>query len=208
MHAHLRRYLFETGAVLGTASAAVLSDLLFGIHAYLVVPCMLAWVVYFALRVRRDASVLVEWGLRFDNLRSASLQCAPILLLGAGGMLAYTFWRAERLEVAPSFVAVVVLYPIWGLAQQWLLQGVAVGNMRRLGAPPALIVLVVAALFGMAHAPDWRLAGLCAVAGAVWTALYLRVPNIIPLGLCHGWLGALAYYLVLGRDPLRAVWPG
>jgi hypothetical protein len=34
----------------------------------------------------------------------------------------------------------------------------------------------------------------------VWTALFLRTPNLIPLALAHGWLGALAYYMVLGRD--------
>ena len=55
------------------------------------------------------------------------------------------------------------------------------------------------------RSPDWPLAGLCMAAGAVWTLLYLRTPNLIPLAFMHGWLGGMAYYWVLGREPLAAV---
>jgi len=76
------------------------------------------------------------------------------------------------------------------------------GNLHRLRVPRGVIVPVAAVLFGLIHAPDWILAGLCTVAGAVWTLLFLRTPNLVPLALSHGWLGALVYYWVLECDPL------
>jgi hypothetical protein len=31
--------------------------------------------------------------------------------------------------------------------------------------------------------------------------IFLRWRNVWPLGICHGWLGVLFYFWVLGRDP-------
>ena len=38
-------------------------------------------------------------------------------------------------------------------------------------------------------------------AGFFFTLIYRRHPNLWAVGILHGFLGALAYYLVLGEDP-------
>ena len=44
-----------------------------------------------------------------------------------------------------------------------------------------------------------------ALLGLVFTPIYLRWRNLWPLGLYHGWLGALCYFWVIGRDPLLEI---
>ena len=39
----------------------------------------------------------------------------------------------------------------------------------------------------------------------LYTTVYLRERNLFALGLFHGWLGALFYYTVVGRDPYMEV---
>jgi len=202
----VRRRVGEVVAAGLTGLAAMLSSRLFGLYVYLALPCLVLWLLYAAARVRRDPFVLTDWGLRLDNLRSAAWRTAPFLLVGALGMLFYRLARGWR-PLPASSALVFALYPLWGVAQQFLVQGIAAGNLRRLGVPPAAVVAVVAVLFGLVHTPDWPLAALSGPACAVWAALYLRTPNLIPLGLSHGWLGALAYYWVLGRNPLAAIFP-
>jgi hypothetical protein len=107
-----------------------------------------------------------------------------------------------------SFFIVLAFYQVYGLVQQFFMQAILVRNLRRLSVPTEIIVPVSAVLFGFLHAPDLPLAGLCMVAGAVWTLLFLRTPNIIPLGFSHGWLGALTYYWLLVRDPLGPLFGG
>lgn len=46
------------------------------------------------------------------------------------------------------------------------------------------------------------LVGLTVVAGLVWTILYARCPNVIPLGVSHGIAASLAYPLILAHAPL------
>ena len=42
------------------------------------------------------------------------------------------------------------------------------------------------------------------IVGLVWTACFVRIPNLLPLAIAHGWLGTLAYYWLLERPPLAS----
>jgi membrane protease YdiL (CAAX protease family) len=90
---------------------------------------------------------------------------------------------------------------VWGLMQQFFVESLVAGNLERLGAPRAAVIPVAAILFGLAHAPDVPLMALCAGAGLVWTSIFLRFPNLVPISLTHAWLGSLAYLMILERNP-------
>ena len=194
------RPLCEIAAVLVTGAAFLLFKALAEGTLLFAVPCALLWGGYVIRRLRRRPSSRREWGVRLDNLRPASARCLPFLAVGALGILAYRL-AAGWTALPASAVIVFVLYPAWALVQQFFVQGLVAGNLRRLGASPAVIVPIAAVLFGLVHVPEWPLVILCTAAGAVWTGLYLWTPNLIPLAVSHGWLGALAYYWLLGLDP-------
>ena len=105
----------------------------------------------------------------------------------------------------------IVPYPIWGMFQQLLVQGVFVRTVveSASGLRPKVIATIVAAvLFGAVHLPELRLAMATLVLGLVFTLIYVRWRNLWPLGLYHGWLGVFYYYWVLGRNPWREIFVG
>jgi membrane protease YdiL (CAAX protease family) len=100
-----------------------------------------------------------------------------------------------------------LVYPIWSLFQQLFVQSLLAANFVRLGVRRSSTVLITALLFGAVHLPDVPLALLCTLAGAFWTVCFLRVPNLLPLALAHGWIGTLTYAWLLERDPLAFPYP-
>ncbi len=160
------------------------------------------WLAYLVHRVRREPSLWQAWGFRTDNLLPALGEAS---LLGAAALASIVPFGLDRghFPPPPSFWAVLALYPLWGLAQQFLLQALLARNLRPfLGAG---VVPAAAALFSLAHAPDLPLMGLTFAAGLAWTWLYRRRPNLWVLGMWHGVLGAAAWYGVLGRDAWSAL---
>jgi hypothetical protein len=191
----------------GELAAAILTGaafLVFENVLHLKLPFLLAaaagWGTWIALRVARDRTVLREWGIRWDTFRAAAVPGLAFFLAGCAAIAA---WRvAFGWKPLPAgALLLAVLYPLWSFVQQFLLQAIVAGNLERLGLRRIVVIPIAAAAFGLVHAPDLRLMGLCALAGIAWTAIYLRHRNLFVPALAHAWLGALAYYWVLDRDP-------
>ncbi len=191
----------EMAAVLATAGAFVAWGRLPANRVTFIVACVGLWSVYAAWRAARRPALLERWGLRLDNLGRGTARCVMVTVPAALAIVAYRLLAGYR-PLPASAAVVFALYPAWALVQQFLVQGIFAGNLRRLGLPRWAVVPAAAVLFGLVHAPEWPLVGLCTAAGAAWTALFLWTPQLIPLALSHGWLGALAYYWVLERPPV------
>jgi len=190
----VKRPALEILAVLLTGIVFLIFENLLHLKMWFLIPCVLAWTAYI---VTRDRARWREWGVRRDNLARASWPAAVVFVALAGGMIAWKGWR----PLPEKAWVVFVLYPIWGFLQQFMVQGLIANNLRAMAWPRAAIVGVAAVAFGLAHLPDWPLVGLCAGAGGVWTLLFLREPNLWPIALSHAWMGALAYYWILERNP-------
>jgi len=160
------------------------------------------WIVYAVIRTRRDSGALRYWGFRRDNLFQASRVPAAILVAAAAGFALYANWQ-DTLRFPLHAWLLLLLYPIWGLIQQFLVLGVVVTNLELLpiwGQRKVLIVVSSAVLFGLIHGFDpLIMAGTCALELAC-IPLYLKDRNLWPLAVLHGCLGALFYLWVLGRD--------
>ncbi|HZO14226.1 MAG TPA: CPBP family glutamic-type intramembrane protease [Polyangiaceae bacterium] len=192
---------FEILAALATGTTFVVANPFLSNKLYFIVPCMLAWLVYLVSRVRRDREALREWGLRTDNLRAASR--APLAFTALATLFITVYRVLAGYRPLPSEALwMFLLYPLWGLFQQLFVQAMVAGNLLRLGLSRPWVILVAAGLFGAAHLPDAQLTLLCLLVGLVWTACFVRIPNLLPLALAHGWLGTLVYYWLLERPPL------
>jgi uncharacterized membrane protein YhaH (DUF805 family) len=135
----------------------------------------LGWSVYFVYRVRRDRSVLQDWGFREKNLRPASLATLVVLLGGLVALLLLSSGQG-RVRLDLHMIPLLLLYPVWGLLQQFLVQALFVRNLHDAGASILVIVLAAAVLFGLVHLPDWKLAIATFILGAALTPIYLRWP--------------------------------
>jgi hypothetical protein len=195
-----RRAVGELGAMLATGALFLVFENVLHLKLQFLVPCTILWIAYIVHRLVTERTLAARWGLRLDNLPSAA---PPILGVFAAGLLALGAWHlgAGGGAMPRGAWILFLVYPAWSFLQQFVLQALIASNLERLGFARAAVVPIAAALFGLAHLPDWPLAALCAVAGLAWTALYLRCRHLPLLAVTHAWLGALAFYWVLQRDP-------
>ena len=189
----------ELGLVLATGAFHVVFENVLYAKAYYLPAAGLFWVLYVLGRVRRDPACLRVWGFRRDNLSGAFVPAAGMALLGillllpVGRYLGHPVWNAH-------IWLTLAAYPVWALAQQFLLNAMLVRNLRSYLGPVAT-VFTAALLFALAHAPDLAVMALSFAGGIMWTALYLYRPNLWVLTGLHSLLGTLTYHMVLGRDP-------
>ena len=164
------------------------------------VPCVVGWSGYVILRLLKSPGLLETWGLGLKNVRKATPPFLIFFLAALAGLAAFRLFMGWK-PLPAGALWIFLLYPIWAFVQQFVLQALVATNLERIGTPRRWVIPIAALLFGLAHLPDWRLAGLCAVAGLAWTFLFLRTRSLYPAALTHAWIGALAYYWLLERDP-------
>jgi membrane protease YdiL (CAAX protease family) len=195
-----RRARLELAAVVGTGAVFLVFENVLDAKLPFIAAAALGWGAYLVARLRSTPGLAREWGFRTDTL-AASLRLNGVLaLVAAAALLAYGLARGRGLPPR-TFLYLLALYPVWGLVQQFLLCALVSRNVERATNRPALAIVAGGVLFGLAHLPDWPLVALTTTGGFLWTAIFLRAPNLFVQGAAHGLLGALAYHALLGRDP-------
>ncbi len=159
-----------------------------------------AWVTYVILRCRREPGALAAWGFGRAGFGSSLRWAALVFAIGAVAMAVVAGVRGT-LEWNPHLLPILALYPIWGLVQQFLVQALVARNLERLGVPGPVLLTVTSTAFAVVHWPDAVLMTATFLLGFAFTPIYLRHRNLWPLGVFHGWLGALAYFWILAFDP-------
>ncbi len=168
---------------------------------------IVVWVSYVVYRSRSSAYILRYWGFRIDNARASIRILLPIAVAAIAAFFAVGYYRST-INLSWHILPVLILYPLWGTIQQFLVIGLVAGNLRDLPTTRLsihLIVFLTALLFGVVHYPsEWLMLGTFLLA-ILYGYVYLRVRNVIIPGLFHGWLGALFFYTVVDRDPFLEV---
>ncbi len=173
---------------------------------YILVAC-LGWAVYIWYRWRKNRGILAYWGWTWRRFGKTFLELLPIAVVA---VIAFVLIgnRLDTNVLNPGIIPILLLYPIWGAVQQFIIVGLIAGNLKDMKGrqlPEWSIVLITALVFAVVHFPFlWLVAGTFVLA-IVYTLLYLRGRNLLVLGIYHGWLGAFFFYTVLGRDPWMEV---
>lgn len=166
----------------------------------LILPVAVACVAYIGLEVCRGRETLAGFGLRTDDLAAATRAALWVYAPAAVAVLAW-FLTSGAPPPPVYFYFTLAVYPFWGIAQQFVFQSLLHARLIRLGLAP-WSVLITAAVYTAVHWHSPPLMAITFPAGVANAWLYLRRPNIIPLGVGHGWVGALVYYLLFGEDPM------
>lgn len=121
-------------------------------------------------------------GLTGRNFKSALQSLVvPTAVMAALPLAAIPITGSEfRSDLAVSRLG---KYCGWGLAQLFLFQVFLVPRLSKLCSSAWQIVAVAACVFAIVHWPNPTLMLACAVAGAVWTAVFVRHPNVYALNL-------------------------
>ena len=150
---------------------------------------------------RADNRILKTYGIRTDNLKEATRRSAAIFGPMAIAILAI-FPFTDNPKPPPYFYFTIFLYPLWGLAQQFMFQSFFHSRLLKLGVAPWSI-FICALVFTFVHLNSEKLLIFALIGGLSFSYSFYRCPNILPLGIAHGILGAMVYYLLLGKDPLK-----
>lgn len=171
---------------------------------YIVAACTF-WFIYILKRIRANNSILQDWGFQRNGFKKTILFALPVALLIVPGI----FFSDNNTSLTWNLIPVLILYPAWGLIQQFLMIGIIAGNLGsiasiRLGK--IQVTLLVSFLFALAHYPSWLLMAFTFVMEIVFIIAWLRWNNLWALGLLHGWLGGLFLYLILERNLWNELW--
>jgi len=113
-----------------------------------------------------------------------------LLILGLG------FHSIRTVTFEGAFLS-FLLYCLWGLFQQYILNGYFVNRFSDfLPGHPHAVPLLAAAFFSLAHLPNWFLMIATAAGGYACARIYLQYRNLYFLGMAHGVVGFLLYLVV------------
>lgn len=195
----------EVAAVVATGVLHLVCKPL-GLQAVYIVAAVAAWIGFVVVTATRRPAVVRDWGFRRDNVgpafRVSAAVFVPVMILMAG--IAGT---RGTLVMSVSLLLTLLLYPAWGLVQQYLVQALLVSNLAKGPFRHHQLWLIAAggALFSLVHVGNALLMLATAIVGATFVWLYLRYRNLWPLGVFHGWLAALFYMWILERDKLTEI---
>lgn len=177
-----------------------------GINKYIVaVPVIFAFGLMVASHYQRDET-LRDIGFRFDNFaRAILLLLIPMLLVTAafliigrlsGSGIKFSRWATDR-----PLLLQLALGVLWGLLQQYVLQGFVNRRAMIVLGRGWKSILLVALIFAALHLPNLWLAAITFVGGGVWAAVYQRRPNLFALAVSH----SLMTWVVISTFPPLAL---
>jgi hypothetical protein len=200
-----RQKTFELFAVALTgAGKFIFVDLWYYKGWYVSIACVL-WISYIVWQWRRDGKRLKLLGFTRMGFRESFLRLFPF---AAGCIILFVIMGLFRNSITLNWhvIPILLLYPIWGVIQQFLMMALFAGNLHDVKGhtwPKMAIMVATAFVFSIVHFPSNMLVGGTFILAFVYSNhyLYRGYKNLWVLGLYHGWLAGLFYYLVLGRDP-------
>ena len=165
----------------------------------------IAFLFYVTWRAGSTRHMVHIWGMQFANFWP-SLKFQLMFGLPAMALLVAYGIYSNSFPPPRTFWLAVILYPVWGIVQQFALQNLLVRNLRTVVRPRVARALLAAGFFGLAHVPLIPIVVLTFVGGFFLTWIYEHRPNLWAAGCVHGVLGAMAFYFVLGKDPGARLW--
>ena len=197
-----RRKLEISAVILTAAGKFIFMDYLNWRFPFVFV-VIISWMSYIIYRGRTEREILKYWGFRTDNFKTVSKKVLPFAIAALVVFIGIGIYR-NSINITWHIIPILILYPLWGTIQQFLLIALTAGNLRDMKNQKLnkeIIILFSALLFSVIHYPYlWLVIGTFVLA-VFYGWIYLNEKNIYVLGLFHGWLGAIFFYTIVNRDP-------
>lgn len=198
-----KRRMLEISAVVLTAIGKFIFMDYLNWRLLFVAFAIISWMTYIIYRSSKQPTILKYWGFRTDNFKSVLKIVLPFGLLAVISFIGLGFYYST-INSTWHIIPILILYPVWGTIQQFLLIALTAGNLQDLKGQKSgkgVIISLSALLFGFIHYPYVWLMIATFLLALFYSWIFLKERNIYVLGLFHGWLGGIFYYTVLERDP-------
>lgn len=199
----MRKIHFEIAAVLLTGAFKFLLVDFLNLKFWFIILAGLFWATYIIIRTRIDINSTREWGFRTEGFwPSIRMIIIPAIVFA---LISIIFGLNKgHLILNWHILPIMILYPIWGTLQQFLIISLFGGNLNKLEKPkisPVLIIILPASLFSLVHYPSTQLIIATFILAAFYMLLFMRFKNLWALGIFHGWMACIFYFFLMGRDP-------
>ncbi len=167
----------------------------------------ISWLTYIIVRYKKNPNSIKLWGFRTDNFKEVLRYMLPFAL-GSLVIIVTLGYFLDTINYTWHIFPILISYPIWGVIQQFLTIALIAGNLKHLKSiqlSNAFIVVSTALLFSIVHYPSGWLMLATFFLALFYGIVFLKKQNVYVMGLFHGWLGAIFYYVVLGQDPFNDV---
>ena len=158
------------------------------------IPALLAFgLILNSHRVRGES--LPEVGFTLRNFgRAMKLVALPTILVCA--VCVSIGYFTGSFHLTSHFWTNLLFLPVWGLTQQYVLQGfiyrrirfVMMGETTQADEENRRVcwaILITAVIFALAHAPNLMLMFLTLLGSLLWSSVYEHAPNLWALGISH-----------------------
>jgi len=138
--------------------------------------CIL-WLVYILFSFSNDKNILKYWGFKKEYLKSTLVWLMPLVILCMIFSILYGHLKGYIYNTW-HILPFLLLYPIWGIFQQYMMLGIISNNLMRFLETKVnrfLIVVIVSVLFSLIHYPSFLL--------MVIVFFIARLPQLSPGGL-------------------------
>lgn len=168
---------------------------------YIVLICLF-WLTYIYLKYKRNHAAIKDWGIRRKNFKKTFLFLLPFAIICISGIGIYGYLFRSNL-IDWHILPILILYPLWGLIQQFIVVGLISGNLMAIKNPRFSnfqIILLTSLFFSLVHFPSAFLMFFTFIMQWIFTTAFLRWKNIWPLGLYHGLIATFLLFYIMGRD--------
>jgi len=193
---------FEILAVVFTGCFKFLLVNILDIQILFITVSILFWGTYIIYRKKKDKNILKYWGFTKTNFLSAFKMAGIFAGILIGIFTANAIFNDYQL-FSMHLLYVLLLYPIWGLIQQFMMMSLILGNLKDMSSkkiPEIIYILIASILFSAVHFPSIILMIITFILALYYSQIFLRYRNLYALGFFHGWIGSFFYYYVLNFD--------
>ncbi len=171
-------------------------------NVFYITGIVMFWVVYILYRIKSNKETLIQWGFKKEYFKQSMLYLAPLIIIT--GVVTVLFNKSnEGLSFSWNIIPVLLLYPFWGLIQQFMMLGIISQNLASITQGKInryLIIFLVSALFSLVHYPSFFLMVFTFFLEVVFITVYLKWKNLWAIGIAHGWIASFVLYFVLERN--------
>lgn len=171
-------------------------------RAFYIAGACLFWFIYVYVHYNTDHKILNHWGFQKNNFKESFKSLLPVSIVFIIFIIIYGLINSTAL-LNWHIVIIFLLYPVFGLLQQFMMIGLIAGNLieiENIRFKKFQVIIITSLIFSLVHYPSFSLMIFTFFLELIFTSVYLKWRNLWSLGLFHGWIATFLLFYVLERD--------
>ena len=171
-------------------------------RAFYITGISLFWLIYIFYRFSVNRNILSFWGFKKEFLKQTIIILSPLVFLSIIVSILYGYFKNGQF-ITWSIIPILILYPMWGIIQQYLMLGIISQNLLTIFEAKRkrfVIIFLVSFFFSLIHYPTCFLMIFTFIMEVVFITVYFKWRNLWAIGIAHGWIATFLLYFVLERD--------